>query len=86
MHLFDEAIGIPGRSSRAFERRSRDFAQAIFGTIAAEIDSLQGPRLKILGDMIAQQLNLLNNVYALDLAIPQRDAFLIRGSGFDSSS
>ena len=86
MHLFDEAIGIPGRGSRVFERRSRDFAQAIFSAIAAEIDSLQGPRLKILGDMIAHQLNLLNNVYALDLAIPQRDAFLMRAGGFDSSS
>lgn len=86
MHLFDEAIGMPGRGSRAFERRSRDFAQAIFSAIAAEIDGLQGPRLKILGDMIAHQLAILNEVYNLDLAIPERDAFLIRAGGFDSSS
>ncbi|MDO8984371.1 HipA domain-containing protein [Cypionkella sp.] len=86
MHLFDEAIGIPGRGSRAFERRSHDFAQEILSAVAAEIDSLQGPRLKILGDMVAHQLAILNEVYNLDLDIPLRDAFLIRGGGFDSSS
>ena len=86
MHMFDEAIGIPGRGSRAFERRSREFAQGIFSAVAAEIDGLQGPRLKILGDMIAHQLTALNEIYRFDLAIPQRDAFVIKGGGFDSRS
>ncbi len=51
-------------------------------TIAGAMDNLSGPRLKLVGDMVAHQLDALSGLFSLELDLPERDAFVRLGGGF----
>lgn len=77
---FQRDIGFrvnPG--SRPQVQAVRDEADRLLRRIAAGIETLSGPRLKILGDLVAHQIGALNEVLGLAVPLPARDAFIAGG-------
>lgn len=73
---FSAEIGFHRGRSRRPERSLKKRIGETMNAIATRIDGMQGPRRKIIGDMIAHQLDYLNTACDLDIAVPERDAFI----------
>ena len=82
LYRFAEDIGIPVERKVAIERVSK-LASDLFGRVAGELGRCSGPRLGLVGDMIADCLERMNEASELGVEVPERDAFLIRGGAFD---
>lgn len=81
---FAAAIGLAPRRARN-ERRIFQIAAEVLEGAAASIPALGGPRLKLLGDMIAHQVSELAEALELPIDVPERDALILRGGGFAAS-
>lgn len=82
LYQFAEGIGVPVERKAAKEQ-ARKLASDLFGRVAGELGRCSGPRLGLVGDMIADCLERMNEAYELGVEVPERDAFLIRGGAFD---
>ncbi len=79
---FQQDIGFrinPG--SRPQVQAVQGDADRLLARIAAGIETLSGPRLKILGDLVAHQIGVLNDALGLAVPLPVRDAFIAGGGG-----
>jgi serine/threonine-protein kinase HipA len=81
---FAAAIGLAPRRARN-ERRIVQIAAEVLEGAAGSIPALGGPRLKLLGDMIAHQVSELAGALELPVDVPERDALILRGGGFAAS-
>jgi serine/threonine-protein kinase HipA len=71
---------------RALEVAVARMARDVLEPVSQALRNFSGPSGKLMGDMIAHQLNLLNDALGLDLDIEQRDAFFLKGGGFQTES
>lgn len=78
---FVRAIGIRARG-KAGEAEIHRLAQETLTRIAGHVDNFQGGAMKLLGDMIADQLGRIGDAFGIDVEIPDRDAFILDGGGF----
>lgn len=78
---FVRAAGIRSRGKSA-EEEVLNSVRDTLSAIAGNVDTFQGGRMKILGDMIAHQIALIADALAISVEIPERDAFLRRGGAF----
>lgn len=81
-NAFLAAIGFQTGSSKTAERRQSKIATELMGAVAGEAAGLNGPRMKLLADMIVDQARKLAEALGVTIALPERDAFIPRGGGF----
>ncbi|MGF1592945.1 MAG: HipA domain-containing protein [Kiloniellaceae bacterium] len=82
---FVRAIGIRARGKSGEEEVLRGVRETLVA-IAGHIEDLQGGRMKILGDMIAHQVDHLAEVLGIRIEVPDRDAFILKGGAFNLPS
>jgi serine/threonine-protein kinase HipA len=75
--LFLGALGLARAGLRQKQRISE-----LLGAIVASLDRLNGPRLKLLGDMIASRVKHLAEAWGLDVMVPDRDAHIEESPAF----
>lgn len=78
---FVRAIGIKSRGKSGEVEVMRAAGETL-RAIAARIDDFQGERLKLVGDMIAHQVEGMAAALGLKVDVPERDAFVRGGGGF----
>ncbi|NIJ41583.1 serine/threonine-protein kinase HipA [Parvibaculum indicum] len=78
---FVRAIGLRARGRSGEDEILKNTGE-VLNAIAGLVDELQGGQTKLLGDMIAHQVERISEVLGLETEIPERDAFLLRGGGF----
>lgn len=82
---FARSIGI-GARGKAGEDQVRHIAKEMLAGVAAEIGNFQGGAMKLLGDMVANQVGRISDAFGIEIEIPPRDAFLLKGGGWDGAS
>lgn len=78
---FARAIGLRARG-RSGEALLRAEAEGILRAVAGEIGALSGPRLKLVGDMVAHQVREIAAAFGMGIYPPERDAFILQGGAF----
>lgn len=79
---FAGEIGFRAAGSKAGGAAIRREAATVLSAVAGEVDGLGGPGLKLLGDMIADQVAALAKAFDIRVDLPERDAFRLSGGGF----
>jgi serine/threonine-protein kinase HipA len=82
---FVRAIGIRARGKSGEEEVLRGIRETL-SAIAGHVDDFQGGRMKILGDMIAHQIDHIAESLGLQIEVPERDAFILKGGAFNLPS
>jgi hypothetical protein len=78
---FANSIGIKARG-KSGESEVRRIATEVLAGIAGKVDGFQGVGMKVLGDMIADRLERIRDAFCLEIEVPGRDAFALRGGGW----
>ena len=68
------------------QRMVKKTAMELCARVSCQIDECKGPRLKLVGDMIAHCLETMRDAFEFPVEVPERDAFLIQGGGFQLPS
>lgn len=79
---FARAIGIRA-IGKTGEEQVRHIARSTLIGVAGRIDDFQSGDMKLLGDMIAHQVGRICDAFDFEIEIPDRDAFMLRGGGWN---
>ncbi|WP_339614168.1 HipA domain-containing protein [uncultured Parvibaculum sp.] len=78
---FVRAIGLKARGKSGEDEVLKTTGEFL-NRIAMQINDLQGGQTKLLGDMVAHQIEHISEALDLHVDVPDRDAFLLKGGGF----